>query len=144
MGAQWQKVDIPIPDDLTPSERKELGDLIVETIVKRTQDGKDKDGSRFPKYSKGYIKSLDFKNAGKSPSKIDLQLSGDMLAALDVLKVSKDTIRVGFARGSDENAKADGNIRGTYGSSSPNSSKARDFLGIKDSELAKLIDFVKR
>lgn len=138
----WQKLDIPIPKDLTPSQRVELADLVVEHIVDRTDKGIDKDGKRFPKYSKSYIKSLDFKNAGKSETKVNLQLSGDMLAALELLKHEKGMIRVGFERGSEENDKAEGNILGSYGGD-PNPKKARDFLGIKPSKLKELIAYVK-
>lgn len=110
--------------------------------MERTDQGKDKRGNPFPKYSEGYKKSLDFLVAGKS-SKVNLQLSGDMLAALEPLKIKKDYVEIGFERGSDENARADGNIRGTYGSDTPNSKKARDFLGITPDELRKIIKYVK-
>lgn len=113
----------------------------MERIVERTDQGKDKDGRAFAKYSKAYKESLDFKNAGKGP--VNLQLSGDMLAALKVLKTSKEWIEVGFEKGSDENAKADGNIRGTYGSDSPDPKKARDFLGIEAARLARIVKYVQ-
>lgn len=110
--------------------------------MERTDQGKDKDGNRFARYSDSYKDSLDFKIAGKGP--VNLQLSGDMLAALKPLKMTKNWIEVGFDRGSDENAKADGNIRGTYGKSSPIPGKARDFLGITERELMKILKYVKK
>jgi hypothetical protein len=137
-----QKVEIPIPDDLKPAQRAELADLIIEHIVDRTQRGLDKEGKRFPGYSKEYIKSLDFKNAGKSRSKVDLQLSGDMLAALTLLTEKKGLLKIGFERGADENDRAEGNILGSYGRD-PDPSKARDFLGIQKSKLKELIAYVK-
>lgn len=120
----------------------ELADLVIEHIVDRTQRGLDKEGSKFPKYSKSYIKSLDFKNAGKSASRVDLQLSGDMLAAIKLLRQKKGEIVVGFERGTLENDKAEGNILGSYGGN-PNPSKARDFLGIEDKKLRELVRYVK-
>lgn len=137
-----QKVEIHIPDDLKPAQRTELADLIIEHIVDRTQRGVDKDGKRFPGYSKSYIKSLDFQNAGKSRSKVDLTLSGDMLAALTLLSEKKGALRIGFERGAEENDRAEGNILGSYGGD-PNPSKARNFLGIQKKKLKELIDFVK-
>jgi len=137
-----QKVEIPIPDDLKPAQRAELADLIIEHIVDRTQRGLDKEGKRFPGYSKEYIKSLDFKNAGKSKSKVDLQLSGDMLAALTLLTEKKGLLKIGFERGAEENDRAEGNILGSYGRE-PDPSKARDFLGIQKSKLTELIAYVK-
>jgi hypothetical protein len=88
------------------------------------------------------MESLDFANAGKG-STVNLQLSGDMLAALRVLSSTKNWIEVGFDKGSNENAKADGNIRGTYGSPTPNPKKARNFLGISEKELTRIVKYVK-
>jgi hypothetical protein len=145
MAAKWQKFKVDLTGlGLDEDQRAEVADLVIERIVERTTQGKDKDGKRFAGYSKAYKDSLDFKVAGKS-GKVDLQLSGDMLAALRHLK-NYDTNRsivVGFEEDSEENAKADGNIRGTYGQSKPIPGKARDFLGITERELAKIIDYVK-
>ena len=145
MTAKWQRKKIDISDyDLSPDEREELGDLIIERIFERTtQENKDAYGKRFPGYSKSYIDSLDFEIAGKSKSRVDLQLSGDMLADMKVLNTRKNEILIGFENGTESNAKADGNIRGTYGSNTPNPKKARDFLGLTDSELERLVRKVK-
>jgi hypothetical protein len=144
MATKWQRIKVDLSGyGLTSDEKDEVADLIVERIVDRTQKGKDKDGERFAKYSKTYKDSLDFKIAGKSPSKVDLQLSGDMLAALSVLDKTRRSVTIGFEPGSEENAKADGNIRGTYGQSKPIAGKARDFLGITDRELDNIIKLVK-
>lgn len=144
MATKWQKIKVDLSGfGLTPDQKDEVADLIIERIVNRTDQGKDKDGRRFPGYSKSYKESLDFKVAGKSPGRVDLQLSGDMLAALSVLDKTQRSVIIGFEPGSEENAKADGNIRGTYGKPTPDPKKARDFLGISDSELQKIIKFVK-
>ena len=143
MATKWQKIKIDLSGyGLSPDQKDEVADLIIERIVNRTDQGKDKDGRRFPGYSKSYKESLDFKVAGKS-SKVDLQLSGDMLAALSVLDKTSRSVTIGFENGSEENAKADGNIRGTYGNPSPNPKKARDFLGITIKELTDIIKFIK-
>ena len=144
MATKWQKIKIDLSGyGLNSDQKDEVADLIIERIVNRTDQGKDKEGKRFPGYSKSYKESLDFKVAGKSASKVDLQLSGDMLAALEVLDKTSRSVTVGFERGSEENAKADGNIRGTYGKPTPDPKKARDFLGITETELSKIIRFVK-
>jgi hypothetical protein len=143
MAAKWQKFKVDLTGlGLDEDQRAEVADLVIERIVERTTQGKDKDGKRFAGYSKAYKDSLDFKVAGKS-GKVDLQLSGDMLAAIKALDVTRRSITIGFEPDSDENAKADGNIRGTYGDSNPIPGKARDFLGITERELAKIIDYVK-
>lgn len=115
---------------------------MIEHIYDRTNRGLDKKGNPFPGYSKDYIKSLDFKNAGKSKGRVDLQLSGDMLAAMKLINHKNGKLTIGFERGSEENAKAEGNILGTYGQQSPIKGKKRDFLGIEDKKLRELINYV--
>lgn len=148
-----QKIELDIPDDLKPRQRLELADLIIEHIVDRTDRGLDKNGRKFPPYSRtrkdskgniieGYIDSLDFKNAGKSPNRVNLQLTGDMLAALDILNHKKGKLVIGYEKGTEENDKAEGNILGSYGGE-PNKKKARDFLGLQKEKLRELIRYVK-
>ena len=139
MGAKWQKIDLEVPPDFTPRQRKKVADLVIDHIITRTKNGKDKDGDKFPGYSEEYIRSLDFKIGGKSKSRVDLTLSGDMLASLDLISDGRGRIRIGFEKGSEENARADGNIRGTYGKDSPDANKARDFLGVEPNVLRKII-----
>lgn len=148
MATKWQKIKVDLSGfGLTPDQKDEVADLIIERIVNRTQQGRDKNDKPWrgeaAKYSDSYKKSLDFKIAGKSPGRVDLQLSGDMLAALEVLDKTQRSVTIGFEPGSDENAKADGNIRGTYGQTTPNPKKARDFLGISEKELINIIKFIK-
>lgn len=138
-----QKVFIDIPTDLKPAQRIELADLVIEHIFDRTQRGLDKDGKRFPGYSKEYVASLDFKVAGKSRGDVNLKLSGDMLAAIKLLNHSNGRISVGFDAGTVENDKAEGNIKGTYGQKTPIAGKQRDFLGIQASKLRELVEFVR-
>lgn len=142
MATKWQKIKIDLSGHgLNEDQRHEVADLVIERIVNRTDQGIDKDGKRFPAYSKSYKESLDFKIAGKGP--VNLQLSGDMLAAIEALEVTSRSATIGFEKGSEENAKADGNIRGTYGNSIPIKGKARDFLGISEKDLLKIIKLVK-
>lgn len=57
-----------------------------------------------------------------------------MLASLEILEAKKGTIEIGFEKGSTENAKAEGNILGTYGKDKQVAPK-RDFLGITKGDL---------
>ena len=148
MATKWQRIKVDLSGyGLTPDQKDEVADLIVERIVDRTQQGLDINGrawrGKAGEYSKAYRDSLDFKIAGKSTGKVDLQLSGDMLAALSILDKTQRSVTIGFEPGSEENAKADGNIRGTYGKSKPIPGKARDFLGISNRDLDKIINMVK-
>lgn len=139
MAAKWRRVRLKIPDDYTPKEREDLAFEVLEFIRNRTDKGKDKKNRNFKKYSEDYKNSLDFSIAGKSKGKVDLKLSGDMLDAMDLLSHKKGSILVGFENGSENNAKADGNITGSYGQPSGNSKHARDFLGITKKDLKKVI-----
>lgn len=130
-----------MPKGLTREQRAKIADLAIEFMVDRTMDRRDVDGKKFPKYSKAYTESLDFKNAGKSKNNVNLQLSGDMLAALDILENTDGKIIVGYEPGTDEEARAEGNILGSYGGD-PNEKRARRFLGIKKDDLKKIIDLV--
>lgn len=139
MSAKWQRVKIEIPEDYGPQERRAIATEIVDFIRTRTQKKRvDKNNHPFAKYSPDYVKSLDFKIAGKSKGKIDLTLSGDMLGALDVIATAKGQVTVGFENGSQENARADGNIRGTYGKK-PGTGPSRDFLGIAQEDLERIL-----
>jgi hypothetical protein len=138
--AKVTQLPLEIPKGLKASQRKAIADLVIEFMVDRTMSGKDKNGKGFPKYSKSYTESLDFQNAGKS-SKVDLQLSGDMLAALTLLEHEDGKLLIGYEDGADEEGRAEGNILGSYGGE-PNKKKARDFLGIKERNLKRIIDLV--
>lgn len=150
MTTKIQRVKFNIPEGLSKEQRIRLGEEIAEKIRKNAESGKgiafDNKGLRegivdsyvkFKKYSKSYINSLDFKNAGKSAGSVDLTLSGDLLQSLDVVKDSPSEIVLGFP--DDQNGKADGNIRGTYGKEKPNPDKARNFLGLTQSDFNKII-----
>lgn len=137
------EIKIPETYKLKPQQREDLADLIIEHIFDRTNRGLDKKGKAFPGYSKEYIQSLDFKAAGKSKNKVNLQLSGDTLAAIKLLNNrKKDAVVIGFAANSEENAKAEGNILGTYGQDRPIPGKKRDFLGIEPKKLKELLEYV--
>ncbi len=134
-----QKKKIQINKKYNPSERMAIAQDVLDYIVDRTQKGISVNGkSKFPKYSKEYKKSLDFKNAGKT-SKVDLTLSGDMLASMELLTQRRGSITIGFEAGTEENDKAEGNQLGSYGQPRPNPSKARKFVGISDNALNKIL-----
>lgn len=139
MPAKWQKVNITIPDHLGPDEREAVAAEVLDFIRERTQKkNKDKNNKDLPAYSKEYVKSLDFKIAGKSKGNVNLTLSGDMLGAMGLLSHKRGKITIGFENGTPENARADGNIRGTYGQSKP-VAPPRDFLGIAPEDLQKIL-----
>lgn len=140
MSTKHQKIIIPIPKGYSEFERERISRDIIEAIQINARNGLDADGKPFKGgYTEAYKKSLDFKIGGKSPGKVDMTLSGDMLGAIDLLKNGNGKLVIGFEKGSDENARADGNIRGTYGQSKPIPGKARNFLGIPEAQLKAIL-----
>lgn len=135
MTTKHQKFDIDLKG-YTPLEREAIAIEVINKIVKRTQSGVDKEGNSFPGYTKEYEKQ---KKKITSAGTVNLTLTEDMLDSLQILKNSSGKVTIGYEKGSVENAKADGNIRGTYGQNRANSSKARDFLGISESELSTIL-----
>lgn len=139
MATKWQRFSIDIPEGLSASDREVLADDIIEFIRDRTQKGLSWNNRDLPGYSDSYVHSLNFKIAGKSKDKVDLTQSGDMLGALTLIDSRDGKLTIGFENGSQENAIADGNIRGTYGHAKPVGPK-RDFLGITKGDLQRILD----
>lgn len=140
----WQRIKIEIPKEIGPAGREDLAFQILEFIRERTKSGVGLNaaGTRnkvFPGYSDSYVKSLDFKIAGKSKGNVNLKLSGDMMDAMDLLRHKAGELTIGFENGTIDNDKAEGNIYGSYGGA-PNPAKARNFLGITDKDLRTVID----
>jgi len=64
-----------------------------------------------------------------------------MLGALTLLNHKSGSITIGYTKDDEfNNAKAEGNIKGTYGQKKPIKGKKRDFLGISNSELKEITD----
>jgi hypothetical protein len=141
LPAKHQKFKISIDPKYSDEAKESIAQDVIDFIVKRTKQRKDKFGEPMAGYSKAYAKSVTGQAAGKKTGQAaNLNLSGDMLFALgEYKKIGKSYIELGYEKGSEENGKADGNIRGTYGSDTPNPSKARDFLGINDKELQTIL-----
>jgi hypothetical protein len=130
-----QKFKVKVSKKYNPSERVALGVEIIDHIIERSKSGKDKKNRDMPAYSKEYKESFDFKLAGKS-KKVNLTLSGEMLNALTVLDNKAGEITIGIPKDDTfNNAKAEGNIKGTYGQKKAIAGKKRDFMGISRSDL---------
>ena len=111
-------------------EQKELFyNLAVEKIQERTSGGKDIDNRKFTRYSKGYADKK-----GVSRSSVDLILTGEMLTSFDE-STTRDKVILKINESN--TGKAHGNITGSYGRPSGDSSKARDFFGFKNEKQIK-------
>jgi hypothetical protein len=135
------RVKIDISDRYTKRERISIASDIAAYLAERARKGLGKDAKpwtgKAAKYSDSYANSLDFKIAGKSKSKVDLTLSSEMLDSLDLKSESKGSITI--AVDESQAGKAEGNIKGTYGQSSPIKGKQRNFLDLSRRELTAIL-----
>lgn len=133
--------EIELPEGYTGATAREIGEELINFVIDRSKNGKGKDGKSFPKYSKAYINSVEFELAGKSADEIDLTLSSETLDSMTVLEATGKRVKIGFEEGdSRNNGVAEGNIIGSYGQSSGNSKKARNFLDLSSKEVSRILD----
>lgn len=134
----WQREKIKISKKHGALSRVAIAKEVIDYIIKRTEQGKDKDEVKFQGYSESYKKSLDFKIAGKSPNKVNLRLTNEMMNSLKLLSHKPGEITIGYDKSdTDLNGKVEGNRLGTYGQKKP-VTRPRDFLGIKETKLKKI------
>lgn len=144
MAAIHQTLELELPEGFTLEEREAIAQEAIDFIAERTREGLDKNGrpwsGRKGRYSEEYEASLDFRIAGKTPGQeVDLTASGELLDGIELLENESRKVTIGYEEGSDLNAKADGNIRGTYGKQAPNKKVARPFLDISKEDLDAII-----
>lgn len=119
-----------------PGVKENIGREVIVKIQERTESGIDKNNKGFKKpYSKSYARSLVFKIYGKSPSDVNLKLTGEMLANMQQNVSNGPKIVIDFAS-DQQNAKADGHIRG---GGRNNSLPVRDFFGLPAKEEEKIV-----
>jgi uncharacterized protein YuzE len=137
-----QKIDLEdlIGVDISEDRNlvREIGQAIIDYMVERAEDGKGLNGVKLKSpYSKEYSESLDFKAAGKSKSKVNMTLSGDMLASIDIVDQSGSVIEIGI-EDSEQAVKAYGHQTGFEGHPVLDGPK-RPFFGVSVKELQKEI-----
>ena len=116
-----------VTDDIAVS----FGQSVIDKILQRTSNGRRVDGSSFKHYSEDYSESLEFQAAGKDKSSPDLELSGGMLADMDILEASPRRVKIGFTDPT-EMAKA-------YNHHTGDTLPERPFFDLNKSELDALI-----
>ncbi len=119
----------------TEDQRRSIGQAAVEFIVSRTKRGLGIDGVKLQgpdgdgKYSKSYKDSNEFKAGGKSGSRVNLTLTGDMLTSMDVVDVSRDGIIILGFTDDDDNDKASFMQEKNY-----------NFFGLSEREKRKILE----
>lgn len=104
--------------------KDDFGLRVIDVITDRTLAGVDRFGDKFAPYSKSYKQSDIFEIYGKG-SRVDLKLSGEMLASMETSS-SGDEITVKFVDSLNA-AKAHGHITGMSGRKG---GVVRDFFGV--------------
>lgn len=121
------------------SVKREFGKRIADKILERTNDGIDKNGRSFKAYAESYKKSLTFKIHGKDPGTVNLKLSGEMQAALDVTKTTSSAVILGFTD-SELDKRASYHVR--EGVRTKRGKVFRDFFGLPDKEQMDILEGV--
>lgn len=120
-------LDIPNGDT---GLREAIGQALIDTIIGRTQSGRNVNGRTFTKYSDSY------KEATGKKDPPNLTLSSDMLESLDVIKVTNEFITIAIAQ-SDQTPKAFNHDQG-------DTLPRREFLGIQKRELKSIASKFKK
>lgn len=113
----------------------EIGEAVADYIRDRSAANKGIGGKQLRKpYSKEYQESADFKLFGKSANDVNMQLTGDMLDAIEIVEAEGSSLKVGIL---DENApKAHGHMTGKNGQVPK---MKREFFGLTKSEFDEVI-----
>lgn len=142
MAKNWVQRTLKVSRRYNEDDLSAIAVEVVKYIRDRTLDGKGPGGKSWSgkagEYSKAYMDSLNFK-IGRKSGTVNLKLSGDMLEAIGLLEVQKGKIKYGVDDSDPVAGKVEGNVRGTYGRSSPISGKARDFLELTEKELDEIL-----
>lgn len=96
-----QKIDLNeiIGSDISNDEQLilKIGQKIIDYIEERVDDGLGYGRTKLKSpYSDGYADSLTFKAAGKSKNDVNMKLSGDMMASIDIIEVNGSKITIGI------------------------------------------------
>lgn len=119
--------------------KEAIGQAIIDKIASRTEagegikfsaSGQGRSVSLHSPYSKEYSESLDFKAAGKKRTKINMTLTGDMLAGVDLEIGSSGKFKVVVAE--DQVPKAYNHIVG-------DTVPQRPWFGVSKSELKEIL-----
>lgn len=74
-----------------------IGQKIIDYMEERVDDGLGYGRAKLKSpYSDAYSDSLNFKAAGKSKTDVNMKLSGDMMASIDILDVNGSKITIGI------------------------------------------------
>lgn len=116
-----------------PAISQAFAQAVIDRIISRTESGRDAFGSQFKGYSKSYKDSLAFKAFGKS-SRVNLELTGEMLSSVDILSISRGNLTIGIT--GEPAARAYGHMTGMEGHPFLDGvTPERKFFGVTEQDL---------
>lgn len=119
--------------------KQALGQAIIDKMLKRTSEGngiiftKDGKGRRVKlksPYSDKYAESDEFKAFGKKKNKVNMELTGDMLASIDILRSRGNELVIGI----DDPEEVEKSFNHNTGDTVPK----RPFFGVSKKELREI------
>lgn len=119
--------------DISSDEKlvTKIGQAIIDYMDERVEDGLGYGRKKLKSpYSVAYSESLNFKAAGKSKNKVNMKLSGDMMASIDILETDGAKITLGI-----EGSEAPKAFNHQTGDTVPK----REFFGVTKDEIKKYI-----
>ena len=134
------RLNVEVSNRYNSSEKMAIAQDIVDYLVERSRRGLGPGArpwsGKAGQYSEEYKNSIDFRISGKNPNRVDLTLSSEML---DSLRANLNRGKIQIDLEEEARAKAEGNIKGTYGKKSPIPGKQRNFLDLTSSELRNIL-----
>jgi hypothetical protein len=122
-----------VGSDISKDEKlvTKIGQSIIDYMEQRVEDGLGYGRKKLKSpYSKSYASSLDFTAAGKSKNHVNMRLSGDMLASIDI--VETNGAKVTIAIEGDQAPKA-------FNHQTGDTLPKREFFGVTKDEVKKYI-----
>lgn len=122
-------LDLQIPKNKQREAMKAAAEFLKVEVLDYIGEGKSPVSGfgKFPEYTKSY-------SAEKGSSLVNLELTGELLDALDV-KVKGSSLELNVYGSDEVQGKAEGNNLGTYGNPKPIKGKARRFIPVGDETL---------
>lgn len=106
--------------------RESFFQIAFDRMEARLDDNRDVNGKLFVGYSEEYINSLAFNAFGKSKKDVNMKLTGDMRASVEILDQNSSKMKIGVAE--DQAPKAFNHMTG-------DTVPRREWFGWKDDEL---------
>lgn len=96
-----QEIDLNklVGSDISEDEQLvlKIGQKIIDYMEERVDDGLGYGRTKLKSpYSDAYSESLNFKAAGKSKTDVNMKLSGDMMASIDIIEVNGSKVTIGI------------------------------------------------